>query len=475
MAGELLLGGEWVSGERKLAVHNKFNGRLLDEVSIADSSMLERAVSAARECADGRIPSPRERSQWLSRAASLLEERSEAMARGIAEEAGKPIQLARAEVRRAVETLTVSAEEAKRIAGYEVPVAAAPGAENRLAFTMRFPLGVVCAITPFNYPLNLSCHKIGPALASGNTVVWKPASTTPLTALSLAQILFDAGVPAGFLNVVVGSGVEVGDALLRDPRIDFYTFTGSLAVGEHIHRTIGVRRAALELGSTCGVIVHEDADLTQALDSCVSGAFDYAGQNCDGVQRIFVHQKVYAEFRERFASAATNLRLGDPLDPTVDVGPMISTSAAVEALGRVTSALEEGGTALTGARLDRSLLAPTVLENVALSHQVAAEEIFAPVAVLFQYTDINAAVGMLNASRYGLQAGVFTRDLETAWKVARKAQVGGVMVNESSCYRCDLMPFGGAKMSGIGREGPRHAISEMTEERLVLFNLSPEG
>ena len=475
MTGELLIAGDWVSTGRRFAVYNKFDLSLLGEVSMADAAALEAGVAAARAVADKGPPAPRERSRWLLRAAGTLAERKEEMAQLIAKEAGKPIRLARGEVARAVETLTVSAEEAKRIAGYEVPVAAAPNAENRIAFTMRFPLGVVCAITPFNYPLNLSCHKIGPALATGNAVVWKPASTTPFTALLLAEILLDAGVPAGFLNVLIGSGSEVGDALLRDPRIDFYTFTGSLAVGEHIHRTIGVRRASLELGSTCGVIVHEDADLAHALDSCTSGAFDYAGQNCDGVQRIFVHRAIYAEFRDRFVESAASLRLGDPLDPGVDVGPMISGAAAREALARVSAAARDGGRVLTGGTLEGSVLAPTVLENVGLAHPAAAEEIFAPVAVLYPYSEIDEAIAMLNATKYGLQAGVFTRDLETAWRVARKAQVGGVMVNESSCFRCDLMPFGGAKMSGIGREGPRHAIAEMTEERLVLFNLAAQA
>lgn len=471
----LLLGGEWMETENKLEVYNKYNHSLLGVVSTANAQLVDRAVTIARKTADGKIPSPQERYQWLSKAASLLAQRAEEMAKIIAEEAGKPIQLAKGEVRRAIETLTVSAEEAKRITGEEVPVAAAPNAENRIAFTMRVPLGIVCAITPFNYPLNLSCHKIGPALAGGNAIVWKPSPKTPLTAMLLAKIFMDAGVPDGFLNIVVGSNEEVGDTLLRDPRIDFYTFTGSLAVGEYIHRTIGARRLSMELGSNCGVIVHHDADLDQATEACISGAFDYSGQNCDSVQRIFVHESIYKEFQERLVNMAGNLRLGDPMNPEIEIGPMITESAAEHAWELVHSAIEAGGRLLIGGKRDGAFLEPTVLENVSLAHPIASEEIFAPVVLLYPYKEIDSALEMLNQTKYGLQAGIFTRDLEVAWKVARKAKVGGVMINESSCYRVDLMPFGGSKLSGIGKEGPRYAIHEMTEVRLVMFNLSSEA
>ncbi|GBF32571.1 aldehyde dehydrogenase [Desulfocucumis palustris] len=467
----LFVGGQWIITGESIPVLDKYRGQVLGRVSRADGDMLEKAVRSAREAADGPIPSPLERAGWLNRTASLVEQRRELFARTIAREAGKPIKNARGEVSRAIETLTVSAEEAKRIAGHEVPVSAAPGAANRLGFTMRFPLGVVCAITPFNYPLNLVCHKIAPALAAGNAVVWKPSSLTPLTAVLLAEALEEAGVPAGFLNMLPGSGKTVGSALLADPRIDFYTFTGSLEVGKQIRKAIGIRRAAFELGSNCGVIVHRDADLETAARSCAEGAFSYAGQNCDSVQRIFIHRDIYPAFRERLTDLASSLKTGDPLEEDTAVGPMISSQAARSAGELVQSAVESGGVALCGGGLEGSILEPAVLENVPARHPVVCEEVFAPVVSIFPFDRLEEAVSNVNHSRYGLQAGVFTRDLDAAWYAAKRLRVGGVMVNENSCYRVDLMPFGGARESGVGREGPRYAIEEMTEQRLVVFNL----
>ncbi len=468
---DLYIGGRWISTNKKIPVQNKFDGQIMGWVSEADAKLVEMAVRVARKTADGPATSPLERALWLKRAADLVKERREQFARTIAGEAGKPIINARAEVMRAVETLTVSSEEARRIAGHEIPVAAAPGASNRLGFTMRFPLGVVCAITPFNYPLNLVCHKIAPALAAGNAVVWKPSSTTPLTAVLLAAVLEEAGVPAGFINLVPGSGKTVGDVLLNDLRIDFYTFTGSLLTGKHIRKSIGIRRATFELGSNCGVIVHRDADIDTAAESCVEGAFSYAGQNCDSVQRIFVHRDIYVPFRERLVSLTKSLKTGNPMDEDTMVGPMISPQAAQKAGDLVLSAVESGAAILCGGGLRGSLLEPTVLDNVPKDHPVVCEEIFAPIVSIFSYDNLEDAVAMVNDSRYGLQAGVFTSDLNAAWYAVKNLRVGGVMVNENSCYRVDLMPFGGAKESGVGREGPRYAIEEMTEQRLVVFNL----
>lgn len=467
----LFIGGRWVIADKKVPVHNKYSGQIIGWAGEADRELLEKAVSAARKAADKPVSSPLERAMWLKKAAKLVREREERFSRTIAGEAGKPIVNARAEVMRAVETLTVSAEEAKRIAGHEIPVAAAPGASNRLGFTMRFPLGVVCAITPFNYPLNLVCHKIAPALAAGNAVVWKPSSATPLTALLLAEVLENAGVGAGFINLVPGSGQTVGNALLNDPRIDFYTFTGSLQVGQHIRKSIGIKRAAFELGSNCGVIVHKDADIRAATESCVEGAFSYAGQNCDSVQRIFVHRDIYSVFKERLTALTKTLVTGDPMDENTEIGPMISRQAAQRAKDMVLSAIESGAMVLCGGELKDSLLEPTLLENVPMTHPVVCEEIFAPIVSIFPYEELTQAIEMVNDTRYGLQAGIFTSDLNAAWYAVKNLRVGGVMVNENSCYRVDLMPFGGAKESGVGREGPRYAIEEMTEQRLVVFNL----
>lgn len=470
-ACELLVGGQWVRTENCMPVRNKYSGQIMGWAGESGEKHAEMAVRAARKAAGGPTPSLRQRAEWLTRAAALVKDRLDSFSYTIAGESGKPIRSARAEVMRAVETLTVAAGEAMRISGHEVPVAAAAGASNRMGFTMRFPLGVVCAITPFNYPLNLACHKIAPALAAGNAVVWKPSSATPLTAIMLARVLVEAGVPDGFLNLVIGSGSKVGDFLLRDPRIDFYTFTGSLRVGLHIRRAIGIRRATFELGSNCGVIVHSDADLDMAARSCADGAFSYSGQNCDAVQRIYIHSGIYHSFKEKFISAARSLNTGDPFDEATDLGPMISAEAAASAREMVMSAVRSGAGLLAGGHLAGSVLDPTILENVPKDHPLVREEIFAPVVSLFPYSDINEAIAMINDSRYGLQAGIFTQDLNVAWHAVRSLQVGGVLVNESSCYRVDLMPFGGAKESGVGREGPRYAIEEMTEQRLIVFNL----
>ena len=467
----IIVDGRWVFTGEAIEVFNKYSGELMGRVCQADGHTLEKAVSAARRSADGSVPSPWERAKWLRKSANLLEERGEEVARIIAGEAGKPIRNARAEVARAVETLTVSAEEARRIAGEEIPMAAAPGAANRLGFTMRFPLGVVCAITPFNYPLNLVCHKIAPALAGGNAVVWKPASTTLITAVYLARVFEDAGVPRGFLNLVPGSGKTVGDVLLEDQRIDFYTFTGSLEVGKHIRKKIGIRRATFELGSNCAVIVHRDADLEAAVVSCIDGAFSYAGQNCDSVQRIYIHRDIYESFRDKMIAGTEQLKAGDPLDTTTQIGPMITLEAAKRARDTILSAAVSGAKVLTGGQMFDGILEPTILDNVPVRHPVVCEEVFAPIVSLFPYDDIKDAVAMVNDSHYGLQAGVFSRDLNVVWFAVKNIRVGGVMVNENSCYRVDLMPFGGAKESGIGREGPRYAIEEMTEQRLVVFNL----
>ncbi|MFZ5643986.1 MAG: aldehyde dehydrogenase family protein [Bacillota bacterium] len=467
----LLIRGQWVETDKKINVLNKYTGKTMGRVCQADGNALEMALRSAREAADGDVPSPYERAKWLSKAAFLLQEQAEQLAGIIAGEAGKPIRNARTEVARAIETLTVSAEEAKRIAGHEIPVAAAPGASNRLGFTMRFPLGVVCAITPFNYPLNLVCHKIAPALAAGNAVVWKPSSLTPLTAVHLAMIMEAAGVPGGFLNLVPGPGREVGNVLLNDQRIDFYTFTGSLEVGKEIRKAIGIRRATFELGSNCAVIVHSDADMQAAVASCVEGAFAYAGQNCDSVQRIYVQKQIYEEFREKIVFATKQIKTGDPLKISTEVGPMISPKAASRAMEMIESAVGEGAVLLAGGKIDGSTLTPTVLEGVPADHPIVIEEVFSPIVAIFPYHDITEAISMVNSSRYGLQAGIFTRDLDLAWYAVKNIRVGGVMVNENSCYRVDLMPFGGAKESGVGREGPKYAIEEMTEQRLVVFNL----
>lgn len=473
----LFINGEWRASETTLPVYDKFSGELLAALSAAGPQEVEQALAVAQARAkEGPLPAYR-RYEILARVSSMLGDSAEAFARTIARESGKTLGEARYEVERAVQTLLLSAEEAKRVSGEQVPVASAPGVKphQRLAVTLRVPVGVVAAITPFNYPLNLACHKVGPALAAGNSVVWKPASSTPLTAVLLTELFEAAGLPAGWLNLLVGSGREVGERLLEDPRINFYTFTGSVPVGEHIQKTVGLRRTSLELGSNCAVLVHEDADLKRAAEACVEGGFGYAGQNCDAVQRILVHEAVYEEFKEELLARTRRLRLGNPLEPTTDLGPMISEGEARRIEAWVHEAIQEGARLLTGGERDGVFFPPTVLENVDNGMKVVSEEVFAPVVTLMPYRDLDEGIALANRTRYGLQAGVFTRDLEVAWRVGREVEVGGVMINEQSSWRTDLMPFGGLKQSGVGREGPKYAVEEMTDLRLIVFHLTSNG
>ena len=467
----LFIDGAWRETGRWQEVRNKFTGEVIAQVSVASQEDVAQAVRAARRAADrGPLP-PYQRYEILKRAGELLAERAEEFARSIAAEGGKPLKEARVEVSRAVQTLTLSGEEAKRIHGEGVPVEAAPGSENRLAFTIRVPVGVVCAISPFNFPLNLAAHKIGPALAAGNAVVHKPAGATPVTAAKLCQLLIDAGLPPGYLNLVFGPGSQVGEWLLENPEIDMYTFTGSPAVGERIKTRSGLRRVTLELGNNSAVIVHRDADLATAARLSAARAFANAGQVCISVQRIYVHRDVVDAFREALVAATRALRVGDPLDPETDVGPMISEAEAARAEAWVQEAVAGGARILTGGTREGALLQPTVLVDVRPDMKVVCNEIFAPVVTVIPYETLNEAIEAVNDSPYGLQAGVFTESLEVAMEAARRIRVGGVMINDTSSYRADLMPYGGIKGSGIGREGPRYAIEEMTDLKLVVFNL----
>lgn len=471
----LFIDGGWRETGRWQEVRNKFTGEVIAQVSMASQEDVAQAVRAARRAADrGPLP-PYQRYEILKRAGELLAERAEEFARTIAAEGGKPLKEARVEVSRAIQTLTLSGEEAKRIHGEGVPVEAAPGSENRMAFTIRVPVGVVCAISPFNFPLNLAAHKIGPALAAGNAVVHKPAGATPVTAAKLCQLLIDAGLPPGYLNLVFGPGSQVGEWLLENPEIDMYTFTGSAAVGERIKAKSGLRRVTLELGNNSAVIVHRDADLAAAAHLSAARAFANAGQVCISVQRIYVHQDVVDAFTEALVAATRALKVGDPLDPETDVGPMISEAEAARAEAWVQEAVAGGARILTGGTREGVLFQPTVLVDVQPHMKVVCNEIFAPVVTVIPYETLNEAIEAVNDSPYGLQAGIFTESLEVAMEAARRIRVGGVMVNDTSVYRADLMPYGGVKGSGIGREGPKYAIEEMTDLKLVVLNLKGAG
>lgn len=464
----LLIGGEWVQTSRTLDVIDKYHETTFATVSAAEARDVEAAVDAAVNAfRRGPLP-PRQRAEILLEASRRLAEMKEEAALTIAREAGKPLQDARTEVDRACETLRLSAEEAKRIRGEMVPVEAAPGSENRLAFTLRRPRGVVAAITPFNFPLNLVCHKVGPALAAGNTVVLKPASSTPLSAILLCRILMESGLPAGYLNLVAGSGKKVGEVLLNDPRVAYYSFTGSAAVGKHIRKTVGLRPVTLELGGNAATIVCDDADLELAVERCVRGAFANAGQVCISVQRILVDRKVWDDFVPAFVQRTEALVVGDPTDPATEVGPLISAEEG-DRIARWVS--EAGGRILTGGKRRGPVYYPTVLTDVSPRSKLVCEEAFGPVVTLQPFDTFAEAIEAANDTKYGLQGGIFTESLERAMAAARQIRVGGLIVNDTSNYRADLMPYGGLKESGLGKEGPRYAVEAMTEETTVVFNL----
>ncbi|CAM5786146.1 MULTISPECIES: aldehyde dehydrogenase family protein [Brevibacillus] len=464
--------GKWQVNDDMFAVMNKYTGEELARVSKASKEDVEKAVTSALHTFHTKKLSPVERYEILMRAADIIKERREELALILVAEVGKVLKDARGEIDRGIQTLIASAEEAKRIAGQGVPLGQ-PGNENKMAFTVRVPVGVIGAITPFNFPFNLTVHKVGPALAAGNTIVLKPAEMTPIIAMKLAEILEEAGLPAGFLNVVNGFGPETGQYLLEDERIAMFTFTGSPGVGRHIKSTTGIRRVTLELGNNSPNIVHRDApDLGKAAELCVTRGFSNAGQACISVQRVYVHRDVYDSFVEQAVKVAHSLKVGDPTDPATDVGPMISEKEAKRAEAWISEAIAQGAKAACGGKREGAVLYPTVLVDVTPEMKVVCQEVFAPVISIIPFDDIEDAFRQANDSRLGLQVGLFTANLQLAMRAVHELEFGGVIINDVSTYRADVMPYGGVKDSGIGKEGPRWAVEEMTEERVVVINLS---
>ncbi len=468
--GRMYIGGDWVDGASTFVVTDKFTGQPITDVASASHEQVTAAVDAASRAFARRL-APYARYEILHRAAALVESRRDAFIASIVSESGFTVSDAEGEIARAVQTLLLCGEEAKRIAGEVVPIDGAPGQDTRLAFTLRVPVGVVCAITPFNSPLNTVCHKVGPALAAGNTVVLKPATQTPLTAALLCEVLVEAGVPAGHLNLVHGTGRGVGTWLLEDPRVAFYTFTGSTGVGRTIQRTIGLRRSQLELGSISSTIICDDADLARSVPRCMNASFRKAGQVCTSVQRLYVQRAILESFVASLVAATASAKVGDPWDRATLVGPMISATEAERAGAWVDEAVAQGARLACGGRREGALFSPTIVVDATPRMRVMCDEIFAPVISIVPFDSLDAAIGEINATPYGLAAGIFTTNVNTAMKAARTLEVGTVHVNETSSSRVDVMPYGGIKDSGFGREGPRYAIHEMTDERLVTWSL----
>ena len=465
------LAGRWERSAAPLPVIYPYDGSEIARTWLAGDDEFEQATRAAVAAAGPMRALPAyQRAAILAGASKELLDRRDEIARIVCLEVGKPIRDASAEVERAAMTFKVASEEARRIGGEVIPLDLAPHGNGRFALTRRFPIGPVAAISPFNFPLNLSAHKLAPAIAAGDPIVLKPASKTPLSALSLAAILQRAGVPDGALSVLPMTR-ETGNKLVTDERYRLLTFTGSSAVGWSMKARAGTKRLLLELGGNAGVIVDDSADLEYAATRISLGGFALAGQSCISVQRVFVHERVMEDFSRRLVARVDELRVGDPLDPATDVGPLIEPGEVDRVEAWIQEAVKAGAKVLTGGkRIGRTLYAPTVLTRVPETAKVCAQEVFAPMVGLYPFSDFKAAVAAVNRSAYGLQAGVFTSSLQHAFHGFETLEVGGVIVNDVPSWRIDHMPYGGVKNSGLGREGPRYAIEEMTELRLMVVN-----
>ncbi|QRG67542.1 aldehyde dehydrogenase family protein [Brevibacillus choshinensis] len=468
---DLYIGGEWVKADSYIPVYHKYTGECIAQIAKAQQHHVSDAVEKAAKTFKSDALTPFQRYKILLKASELMEARRDEMELSLIREVGKTRKDAMNELDRTINTLRLSAEEAKKIHGEMIPLQATEGSENRLGFTIRVPKGVIGAITPFNYPLLLSTHKIAPAIAAGNTLVVKPATVTPIATFLLLEVLEEAGLPKGYINIVTGAGSEVGEWLLDEERIAMYTFTGSGEVGRHIKERSGMRPVALELGNNSPNIVHHDADLELAARQTAARSFHNAGQACIAVQRIYVHEDVISEFTDLYISEVKQLKVGDPEDPTTDVGPMISEKEASRTEEWVLEAISQGAKSLLPVKREGALFYPAVLVDTKPEMKVVCREVFAPVVTIIPYRDLDDAFAQANNSDYGLQAGIFTRDLNIAMKAARVLEYGGVVINDVSTYRNDVMPYGGVKNSGLGKEGPRYAVEEMTEERMVVINL----
>jgi acyl-CoA reductase-like NAD-dependent aldehyde dehydrogenase len=469
----LWIGGQWLETRATKEVVNPATGELLARVPLVDESTIDAGLEAAQKAFNQvRHHSAHQRSAVLGAVARGIEQRRAEFIDTIIAEAGKPITIAEAEVGRAANTFTAAAEEARRQHGEVLDMDAFPTGQGHFGLTRRFPLGVIYGITPFNFPLNLVAHKVAPCLATGNTMVLKPATKTPLTALLLGEVLEKAGVTPGQVNILTCQN-ELAGRLVGNPAVKMVSFTGSPAVGWQLKARCGKQRITLELGGNAGVVVHEDADLAAAIPAIATGGFSYAGQSCISVQRIFVHAPIYEGFRERFLEhVRANIRWGDPRQRETVVGPMIETAAVERICGWIHEATQAGAKILLGGKAHGAFLEPTVLENVDARLDLCAKEVFAPVVTLHSYEHFDEALAQVNDSDYGLQAGVFTQNLQRALHAFASLDVGGVLVNQVPTFRVENMPYGGIKDSGFGREGIRYAMEEMTEVKSLILKLS---
>ncbi|MDP9491865.1 MAG: aldehyde dehydrogenase family protein [Actinomycetota bacterium] len=467
---QLLIGGEWVETGEWQEVRSPYSGDVVARVPTAGAEETRHAIDAAHAAMQEPLPAHK-RAEILVKVAGALGKRHDEVARLISDEAGKPMKAARIEAARAMSTYTFAAVEARKLAGDVVPMDASQAGEGKLAFTLRRPLGVVGAISPFNFPLNLVAHKIAPALAAGCAVVLKPAGQTPLSALLLAELETEAGLPPGWLNVVVGRSSEIGDALVEDDRVKVLTFTGSSGVGWKLAERSPRKRVNLELGNSTPLIVEADADIATAAAATAQHGFSFAGQSCISIQRVYVQDDVYDDYVAQLVPKVEALKLGDPADEETDVGPVIDE----EARDRITDWIEEarsaGAEILAGGSLEGDLVQPTVIANAGIDLKVSCEEVFGPVVTVNRYSTLDEAIELANSTKYGLQGGIFTANIRNAMKAAAELEFGGITINEAPTFRADQMPYGGVKESGNTKEGPAYAVRELTEERLVVIDL----
>ncbi len=469
---KMLIGGKWIDKSKKIDVLNPYDNSLVDTVPYGTSDDIDRAIEIAQKGYEiNRNLPAHKRISILKKTADIMESRFEDLAKTIASEGSKTINEARKEVGRTINTITISAEEARRINGETIPFDSAEGSENRVGYYYRFPIGIIAAITPFNDPLNLVAHKLGPAIAGGNSVVLKPATVTPLSALKLAECLLEAGLPGEILSVITGHGHEIGDVLVSDERIRMISFTGGVEAGERVASKSGLKKIGMELGSNSPVVVLEDCEIDKAVASCVSGAFWAVGQNCIGVQRIYIQDSIYNGFRDKFINQTKSYKVGYQLDENTDMGPMITEKEAIRVIEWVDDAKKKGANLLAGGTREGSLVQPTVFENMPTSARLDCEEVFGPVVTLYSVNNLDEAIEKSNNVEYGLHGAIFTNNINNAFHAIKNMDVGSIIVNDSTDYRVDLMPFGGVKKSGLGREGIKFALQEMTEPKVVCFNL----
>ncbi|BFU92055.1 MAG: Succinate semialdehyde dehydrogenase [Nitrospira sp.] len=466
-----LVHGQWKSGELTASVVDPFTGKLVAQVAQATESDVEEAIASTCSAAATMEQLPgHARYNILQQVAALLYRRRDEFVQAITAEAGKPITDAKREVSRAIQTFTVAAEEARRIPGEVVPLDWAPGFDTHLGILRRFPIGPILGITPFNFPLNLVAHKVAPALASGNPILIKPAPQTPVTALLLGEVVMEAGIPPGGLNVVPCDN-SLAERMVVDPRFKLLSFTGSASVGWMLKAKCGKKKVTLELGGNAGVVIEPDADLELAARRCAAGGFGYAGQTCISVQRVFVHHSIADAFTTKLLMHVARLKVGDPADETTSIGPLIDQAAAQRVERWIGEAVADGARVLLGGKRTGSLVEATVLSNVNPDMNVSCKEVFGPVVTVAPYRQLSDAVALLNQSDYGLQAGIFTQDINKIFYAFRHFEVGAVLANEIPTFRADHMPYGGVKDSGLGREGVRAAIEDMTEPRMLIMNL----